>query len=91
MPMGFVLPKDYLKTQEANISPGMGPFPHKNGNSSALTTLLWTGDIQFLPDVLQYFDPQAVRGIERLEVRSEISVDDVLILLGRFEGLGWRG
>jgi len=88
VPERFVLPKDYLKTQEANITPGMGPFPHKNRNWSALTTLSWTGDIQFLPEVLQCFDPQAVRGIEKLEVRSEISVDDVLIILGRFEGLG---
>lgn len=84
LPEAFIVPKDYLSTHAEEFQ---GDF--KNSNSAAaLHTLSWTGDVQFLPEILKCFSERAVRGIEKLQVSSEISVDDALLLLGRFEGLG---
>ncbi|KIM42759.1 hypothetical protein M413DRAFT_26757 [Hebeloma cylindrosporum] len=84
LPEAFVLPKDSLKGIAAPK-----PIQHSDdSDASALHTLTWTGDLQFLSEILRgCFSPQTLKGIQALKVNSEISVDDALLLLGRFEGL----
>lgn len=52
--------------------------------SAALHAHSWTGGIQFLPEILR---SASCKRTGKLQARSEISVDDAPLLLGRFEGL----